>query len=102
ISFANEIAALCESTGADARLVLPAVAADHRIGHGAMRPGLGWGGSCFPKDVAALIATGREYGFEARLLDAARAVNGAQVEAVLVKLRSSLKRLKGRKIGLLG
>ena len=66
ISFANEIANLCELVGADARQVLPAIGADQRIGAQFLSPGLGWGGSCFGKDVAALVAFGREYGYDWR------------------------------------
>jgi nucleotide sugar dehydrogenase len=102
ISFANEIAGLCELTGADARSVLPAVGADPRIGERNLEPGLGWGGSCFPKDTAALTAMAAEYGVRAHLLEAACAVNDGQVHSVLTKLRSTLRTLKGRTIALWG
>jgi len=102
ISFANEIAAVCEFVGADAREVLPAIGADERIGPRFLRHGIGWGGSCFGKDVAALIATGEEYGYQAPILRAAVQVNEAARAGVLRKLQASLKVLKGRRVAVLG
>ncbi|MDQ3432234.1 MAG: nucleotide sugar dehydrogenase [Actinomycetota bacterium] len=83
ISFANEIANLCELVGADVRQVLPAIGADHRIGRAFLSPGLGWGGSCFGKDVAALVATGQEYGYSAAILRATVEVNQLQRAAAI-------------------
>jgi UDPglucose 6-dehydrogenase len=102
ISFANEISSLCELLGADAGQVLPAIGADTRIGPEFLAPGIGWGGSCFGKDVSALVATGLEYGYNAPLLQATVEVNRGQRAAVLRKLQSTLKLLKGRRIALLG
>jgi len=102
ISFANEIANICELVGADARQVLPAIGADHRIGSQFLMPGIGWGGSCFGKDVAALVATGREYGYSAPLLRASVNVNQMQRAAAVRKLQHELGALKGRRIALLG
>jgi UDPglucose 6-dehydrogenase len=102
ISFANEIANLCALVGSDARQVLPAVGADGRIGDRFLSPGIGWGGSCFGKDVAALVATGQEYGYSTRLLRAAVEVNQMQRSAMLRKLQHELRVLKGRRIALLG
>jgi UDPglucose 6-dehydrogenase len=102
ISFANEIANLSELIGADARQVLPAVGADRRIGGRFLSPGVGWGGSCFGKDVAALVATGQEYGYDPRLLRASIDVNQSQRAAVLRKLQRELRVLKGRRVALLG
>lgn len=102
ISFANEIATICEMVGADAREVLPAIGADDRIGPRFLQPGVGWGGSCFGKDVAALVAVGLEYGYGSPLLRAAVEVNQAQRASVLRKLQASLKVLKGRRIAILG
>jgi nucleotide sugar dehydrogenase len=102
ISFANEIANLCELVGADAREVLPAVGADHRIGPSFLSPGLGWGGSCFGKDVAALAATGQEYGYTASMLRAAVEVNEQQRASAVRKLQRDLHVLKGRRIAILG
>ncbi|HEU5033497.1 MAG TPA: UDP-glucose/GDP-mannose dehydrogenase family protein [Mycobacteriales bacterium] len=102
ISFANEIATMCELVGADAGEVLPAIGADSRIGPRFLQHGLGWGGSCFGKDVAALIATGEEYGHCSPILRAAVEVNEAQRAAVLRKLQMALKVLKGRRVAVLG
>ncbi len=102
ISFANEIATICEMVGADAREVLPAIGADERIGPRFLQHGVGWGGSCFGKDVAALVAMGLEYGYGSPLLRAAVDVNQAQRASVLRKLQASLKVLKGRRIAILG
>ena len=102
ISFANEIGSICELVGADAREVLPAIGADTRIGERFLCHGLGWGGSCFGKDVAALIATGMEYGYHSPILRASVEVNQAQRAAVLRKLQATLKVLKGRRVAVLG
>ncbi|HET6908640.1 MAG TPA: nucleotide sugar dehydrogenase, partial [Mycobacteriales bacterium] len=85
ISFANEIANICELVGADARQVLPAIGADTRIGPRFLQHGIGWGGSCFGKDVAALIATGVDYGYGSPILRAAVEVNQTQRGAVIRK-----------------
>jgi UDPglucose 6-dehydrogenase len=102
ISFANEIASICELVGADAREVLPAIGADSRIGPRFLHHGIGWGGSCFGKDLAALVATGHEYGYPPRILQAAVEVNTAQRASVLHRLQSALKVLKGRRVAVLG
>ncbi len=102
ISFANEIANLCELVGADARQVLPAIGADQRIGAQFLSPGVGWGGSCFGKDVAALVATGQEYGYSSTLLRATVEVNQMQRAAAVRKLQRELRVLKGRRIAILG
>jgi len=102
ISFANEIANLCELVGADARQVLPAIGADHRIGSTFLSAGVGWGGSCFGKDVAALVATGQEYGYTPTLLRAAVEVNQLQRASAVRKLQRELRVLKGRRIAVLG
>jgi UDPglucose 6-dehydrogenase len=102
ISFANEIANLCELVGADARQVLPAIGADHRIGPAFLSPGIGWGGSCFGKDIAALVATGQEYGYAPPLLHAVVDVNQMQRAAAIRKLQRELRVLKGRRIAILG
>jgi UDPglucose 6-dehydrogenase len=102
ISFANEMANLCELVGADARQVLPAIGADQRIGSRFLEPGLGWGGSCFGKDVSALVATGHEYGYSSALLEATIEVNQQQRATAVRKLQRELRVLKGRRIGILG
>ena len=102
ISFANEIANICELVGADARQVLSAIGADSRIGPQFLQHGIGWGGSCFGKDVAALIATGLDYGYGSPILRATVEVNQAQRVLVLRKLQVALKTLKGRRIAVFG
>ncbi|MBI5495843.1 MAG: UDP-glucose/GDP-mannose dehydrogenase family protein [Deltaproteobacteria bacterium] len=78
ISFINEIANLCEKVGADVELVRKGIGADARIGTAFIYPGLGYGGSCFPKDVKALVSTGREYGQVLSILEAVESVNQKQ------------------------
>jgi UDPglucose 6-dehydrogenase len=102
ISLANEIADLCERTGADARTVLPAIGADTRIGASWLGPGLGWGGSCLPKDLAALISTGEGVGLRTPLLRAVGAVNADRVAVAMQKLRAHLGTVRGRHIAVLG
>ena len=102
ISFANEISQLCEVLGADAREVLPAIGADRRVGTAFLNPGVGWGGSCFGKDVAALISTGQEYGYTPSMLQTTVEINKAQRASAVRKLQRELHVLKGRRIALLG
>jgi UDPglucose 6-dehydrogenase len=78
ISFINEIANLCERVGADVRDVRLGIGSDHRIGYHFIYPGVGYGGSCFPKDVKALIHTSRDYGYEPQVLTAVDEVNNRQ------------------------
>ncbi len=78
ISFINEIANLCEMVGADVREVRVGIGSDHRIGYQFIYPGIGYGGSCFPKDVKALIDTARQCGYEPRVLSAVDEVNARQ------------------------
>jgi len=86
ISFINEIANLCERVGADVELVRKGIGADARIGTAFIYPGLGYGGSCFPKDVKALVATGREHGQTLSILEAVEAVNQRQRGRMLEKI----------------
>jgi UDPglucose 6-dehydrogenase len=102
IGFANEIANICERVGADATEVMTGIGLDSRIGAKFLSPGVGWGGSCFGKDVHALLHTAREYGYEGRLLQASLDVNASQRVAVIQKLQEKLFILKGRTIGLMG
>jgi UDPglucose 6-dehydrogenase len=85
ISFMNDIAYLCERLGADADLVRKGMGADRRIGYSFLFPGVGYGGSCFPKDVNALIATGREVGFDLDILKAVVATNRRQKQLLVEK-----------------
>jgi UDPglucose 6-dehydrogenase len=102
IGFANEIANICERVGAEATEVMEGIGLDTRIGAKFLRPGVGWGGSCFGKDIHALIHTAREYGYQSRLLEATLEVNVAQRQVAIQKLQEKLYILKGRTIGLLG
>jgi UDPglucose 6-dehydrogenase len=102
ISFINEIANICERVGADVTQVSKGIGLDSRIGNKFLNAGIGWGGSCFPKDLAALIHTGADYGYDAQLLKATVSVNQQQRTLVIQKLQSSLKILKGKTIGLFG
>jgi len=102
IGFANEIANICEHVGAQAPEVMAGIGLDSRIGSKFLNPGVGWGGSCFGKDIQALLHTAREYGYESKLLRASLEVNAAQRQMVIQKLQEKLFILKGRTIGLLG
>jgi UDPglucose 6-dehydrogenase len=102
ISFINEMAALAEKVGADIREVARGIGLDSRIGPRFLQAGLGWGGSCFPKDTLALLAMGREYGLRLPIVEAAREVNAHQRLRVVEKLQGELKTLKGRTLALLG
>ena len=102
VSFANEIANVCESVGADVTEVMHAIGLDARIGRPFLDAGIGWGGSCFGKDISELIAVSEEHGHDARLLRAALDVNHAQRGLVVRKLRRRLCGLRGKRIGLLG
>ena len=102
VSFINEMANLCELVGADVSEVAYGIGLDERIGSRFLSAGLGWGGSCLPKDVAALRATAREYEHETPLLDAAAGVNERQRRRVIHKLQRDLHSLKGKRVALLG
>ncbi len=102
ISYINEVGALAEKVGADISQVAKGMGLDARIGTRFLQAGIGWGGSCFGKDTAALVATAGEYGLGMPIVAAAREVNRRQRERVVEKLLGELKILKGRTIGLLG
>ncbi|MEA5621222.1 UDP-glucose/GDP-mannose dehydrogenase family protein [Cronbergia sp. UHCC 0137] len=102
ISFINEVANICDRVGADVTQVAKGIGLDSRIGNKFLQAGIGWGGSCFPKDVAALIHTADDYGYEAQLMKAAVSVNERQRLIALEKLQKVLKILKGKTVGLLG
>ncbi|MEO1124566.1 MAG: UDP-glucose/GDP-mannose dehydrogenase family protein [Cyanobacteria bacterium J06639_16] len=102
ISFINEVANICDRVGADVTQVAKGIGLDSRIGSKFLQAGLGWGGSCFPKDVSALIHTADDYGYEAELLKAAVNVNERQRIITIEKLQQVLKILKGKTVGLLG
>jgi UDPglucose 6-dehydrogenase len=102
ISFINEVANICDRVGADITQVAKGIGLDSRIGGKFLNAGIGWGGSCFPKDVSALVHTADDYHYESELLKAAINVNQRQRLLVLEKLQNELKILKGKTIGLLG
>jgi UDPglucose 6-dehydrogenase len=102
ISFINEIANICEWLDADVVEVAHAIGLDERIGPRFLNAGVGWGGSCFGKDTAALASMAREQGVEPLILDAVRRVNTNQRHTVVRKLQHHLRPLRGRKVTLLG
>ncbi len=102
ISFINEVANICDRVGADVVEVAKGIGLDSRIGGKFLQAGIGWGGSCFPKDVSALVHTADDYGYDATLLKAAISVNERQRLIVVEKLQQVLKILKGKTVGLLG
>ncbi|MFB3788917.1 MAG: UDP-glucose/GDP-mannose dehydrogenase family protein [bacterium] len=86
ISFMNEIANICEMVGADVDLVRQGIGSDSRIGYPFIFPGVGYGGSCFPKDIQALIQTARDHGYEPAMLPAVEAVNQHQKKVLIPKI----------------
>ena len=103
ISFMNDIANLCELVGADVNMVRKGIGTDARIGNKFLYAGCGYGGSCFPKDVKALIHTGKENGYHMRVIEAVEAVNESQKEIVFRKLSDAFGGdLKGKRIAMWG
>jgi UDPglucose 6-dehydrogenase len=102
ISFINEIANVCEETGADVLEVARGMGLDHRIGNHFLRPGIGFGGSCFPKDVSALKQLAGNSGYHFQLLTAVIEVNELQKRRVIGKLQKHLGSLVGKTVTLLG
>ena len=102
ISFINEIANMCEEMGADVREVAQGMGMDKRIGPAFLDAGLGWGGSCFPKDVKALAHMAVLHGTHPQLLQAVMEINRNQRRRVVVKLRKALNGLNDKVIGVLG
>src|SRR5438128_5487767 len=102
ISFINEIARISERVGADAKLVAEGMGLDKRIGPSFLDAGIGYGGSCFPKDVAALAAVAEGFDYHPQLLHAVMDINRDQRMLVIDKLRECLDELPGRVVGLLG
>jgi UDPglucose 6-dehydrogenase len=102
ISFVNEVANICDRVGADVKEVARGIGLDSRIGSKFLQAGIGWGGSCFGKDVSALIYTAEDYGYSTEILKACVKVNELQRTLVVEKLQQALKILKGKTIGLLG
>ena len=103
ISFMNDIANLCEIVGADVNMVRKGIGSDGRIGHRFLYAGCGYGGSCFPKDIKALIRTGEQAGYPMRILEAVEAVNEAQKSILFHKLEDFFcDGLQGKRIALWG
>jgi UDPglucose 6-dehydrogenase len=102
ISFINEIATLCERVGADVQTVSKGMGLDQRIGSKFLHAGPGFGGSCFPKDLAALVQMGESAGYPMQIAGAAAAVNAQQRARMVAKIREALGGLRGTTVGLLG
>ncbi len=101
-SFMNEIANLCELVGADVDQVRKAIGADRRIGTSFLFPGVGYGGSCFPKDVKAILKSAQDRGYDFRILRAVEEVNDRQKGRLVDKMQAHFKDLKGRTVALWG
>jgi UDPglucose 6-dehydrogenase len=102
ISFMNEIANLCEQVGADVDMVRKGLASDSRIGPAFLFPGVGYGGSCFPKDTRALIETGKENNYDMKILQAVHEVNADQPRRFVDKIVGHFKDLKGKRFAVWG
>jgi UDPglucose 6-dehydrogenase len=103
ISFMNDVANLCEIMGADVNMVRKGIGTDNRIGPRFIYAGIGYGGSCFPKDVKALIRTAKENGYKMRILDAVEDVNESQKEVLVGKIKKVLgEDLNGKTFALWG
>jgi UDPglucose 6-dehydrogenase len=102
ISFINAVATICDFVGADIDEVREGIGSDGRIGHKFLSPGIGYGGSCFPKDLSAYRAVARECGYDFRLLEEVMEINDQQRERFLRKVQNALWTLKGKRLGVLG
>jgi len=102
ISFMNEIANVCELMGADVDEVRKAIGSDRRIGTSFLFPGVGYGGSCFPKDVKALLKSSQDKGYDFRILRAVESVNDSQKERLVEKMEQHFTSLSGKTIALWG
>jgi UDPglucose 6-dehydrogenase len=102
ISFMNEMARVCELYGANIDEVRRAMGSDRRIGTAFLFPGVGYGGSCFPKDVKAIVRFAHAKGYECRILDAVERVNGAQKMLLVDKMQRHFGSLKGKTIAIWG
>ncbi len=102
ISFMNEVANMCETVGADVDQVRKAIGADRRIGTSFLFPGVGYGGSCFPKDVKALLKSAADKGYDFKILKAVEDVNTAQKERLVAKMERHFTSMAGRTIALWG
>jgi UDPglucose 6-dehydrogenase len=102
ISFINAVASICESVGANVQQVCDGIGTDSRIGPRFLNPGIGYGGSCFPKDLMAFRAVAKESGYDFRLLDEVIRINEDQRQRFLKKVRGVLWTLRGKRLGVLG
>ncbi|HKI85798.1 MAG TPA: nucleotide sugar dehydrogenase, partial [Thermoanaerobaculia bacterium] len=102
ISFINEVAALCESLGADVEVVARGMGLDNRIGPKFLSAGPGFGGSCFPKDTRAVAHIAREQGLSFRIIEAVLEANEATQQRMVRRIERALGGLEGRKLGVLG
>ena len=102
ISYINAVAAICEASGANIERVADGMGADKRIGRAFLNAGIGYGGSCFPKDISAFIRISEELGYDFRLLKEVETINRDQKERFLKKIREALWVLRHKKIGVLG
>lgn len=102
ISFMNEIAGLCELVGADVDMVRLGMGTDERIGKKFLYAGAGYGGSCFPKDVKALVHTGVEYGYKMSIIESVDRVNNQQKSVLFEKLKLAIGSLAGKQIAIWG
>lgn len=102
ISFINAVASICESVGANVQQVCHGIGTDSRIGPRFLNPGIGYGGSCFPKDLMAFRSVARECGYDFRLLDEVMRINEEQRQRFLRKVRNALWTLRGKRLGVLG
>ena len=102
ISFINAVASISESVGANVEQVCRGIGTDSRIGSRFLSPGIGYGGSCFPKDLMAFRAVARDCGYDFRLLDEVMRINEEQRQRFIRKVRSALWTLRGKRLGVLG
>jgi UDPglucose 6-dehydrogenase len=103
ISFMNDLANLCELVGADINSIRKGIGSDPRIGNKFIYPGIGYGGSCFPKDVKAIIKTADSYGYSLKVIKAVEEVNNSQKEIIYMKIKEYFKgKLKDRQFGIWG
>ncbi len=102
VSFINAVASICEAVGADIQQVCEGIGTDSRIGRRFLHPGIGYGGSCFPKDLKAFHVVARECGYEFRLLEEVTRVNEEQLQRFLRKVKAALWTLRGKKLAVLG
>jgi len=102
ISFINAVASVCESVGADVNQVVHGIGTDSRIGARFLNPGIGYGGSCFPKDVMAFRSVARDSGYDFRLLDEVMRINEDQRQRFLRKVHTALWTLRGKNLAVLG